>query len=107
MQKASPIAIIDNNLHLTETSLLAAMLMMECDGVYWPDSCNEECFGAMRVGEWKERAKWNEIIYRRGGIVQGVDGEEGVSDVCKETINVQNRIDFQFLPPASALTGEM
>lgn len=80
-------------------------MMVECDGIYWPDSCNEECFGAMWVGEWKERAKWNEIIYRRGGIVQGGDGEEGVSDVCKETINVQNRIDF--LPPASALTGEV
>ena len=34
-------------------------------------------FGAMRVGEWKERAKWNEIIYRRGGIVQGGDGDNG------------------------------
>ena len=51
-------------------------MMVECDGIYWPDSCNEECFGAMWVGKWKERAKWNEIIYRRGGIVQGGDGEE-------------------------------
>ena len=96
--------MIDNNLHLTETSLLAAM-MMECDGIYWPDSCNEECFGAMRVGEWKERAKWNEIIYRRAVLYRVLMERVGVSDVCKETINVQNRIDF--LPPASALTGEM
>ena len=94
---ASPIAVVGNNLHLTETSLLAAM-MMECDGISWPDSCSEECFGAMKRGEWKKRAKWNGIIYRRRGSVQGGDGGgEGVSVVCKETINVQNRIDL--LPP--------
>ena len=55
MQVRSPIVIADHYLHLTETSLLAAM-MKKCDEVYWPANCSWECLGAMKEGVRKERA---------------------------------------------------
>jgi len=57
----------------------------------------------MKEGGWKARAKWNGIIYKRGGIVQSGDGGEGVSCLQGD----DQRTKSNRLPTtASALTGE-